>query len=134
MPESARVLILADDDCESALLGKRARGTESGKWDLLGGKVDEGETPKQAAIRELREEGGIFVEDLIEIDPYINIDEDAALEWINYCFVLLLGRHVPIKRNREHVHIKWFTRADWEKLENKLAFNQWLVFKQYFGL
>lgn len=64
MPESARVLILADDDCESALL----------------------------------------------------------------------GRHVPIKRNREHVHIKWFTRADWEKLENKLAFNQWLVFKQYFGL
>lgn len=38
------------------LLGKRK---DSGAWGLAGGSIEEGETPKEAAIRELREEFGI---------------------------------------------------------------------------
>ena len=32
---------------------------ESGHWDFPKGKIEEGETPEQAALRELKEETGI---------------------------------------------------------------------------
>lgn len=34
-------------------------------WELPGGMIDVGETPRQAAVRELREESGHEVEDLV---------------------------------------------------------------------
>ena len=43
------------------LLTRRASGLRShaGQWALPGGRMDEGETPEQAALRELREEVGL---------------------------------------------------------------------------
>ena len=41
------------------LLGMKKRGFGSGKWNGFGGKVEEGETIKQATLRELDEEVGI---------------------------------------------------------------------------
>lgn len=34
------------------------------RWELPGGMIDPGETPRRAAVRELREESGYHVEDL----------------------------------------------------------------------
>ena len=36
-----------------------------GKWDLPKGKIDQGETPPQAAIREVKEETGLSMVELI---------------------------------------------------------------------
>ncbi|RPD56952.1 NUDIX-domain-containing protein [Lentinus tigrinus ALCF2SS1-7] len=41
------------------LLGYKKRGFGTGLWNGFGGKVDPGETPLQAAVRELEEEAGI---------------------------------------------------------------------------
>lgn len=43
------------------LLAMKKRGFGTGKWNGLGGKVEEGETIEQAAIRESREEAGITI-------------------------------------------------------------------------
>ncbi|MFN4148633.1 MAG: Nudix family hydrolase [Rhodocyclaceae bacterium] len=56
----AAAVILRDDG--AFLLGRRAPGTfYSGYWEFPGGKVEPGETPGAALVRELREELGIEV-------------------------------------------------------------------------
>jgi 8-oxo-dGTP diphosphatase len=50
--------VYAERDGEILLL-KRAGGELSGAWYLPGGAVDEGETPEEAARRELFEEAGL---------------------------------------------------------------------------
>ena len=44
------------------LLVKRGRPPFAGLWSLPGGKVEDGETPRQTACRELKEETGIEAE------------------------------------------------------------------------
>jgi 8-oxo-dGTP diphosphatase len=59
----------ADDGGTEFLLGRRAPGSfYEGFWEFPGGKVEPGETPHAAAIRELREELGIEV---LRADPWL---------------------------------------------------------------
>jgi 8-oxo-dGTP diphosphatase/2-hydroxy-dATP diphosphatase len=46
------------------LLGMKKRGFGAGRWNGFGGKIEEGETIEQAAIRELREEAGLEAEEM----------------------------------------------------------------------
>ena len=47
------------DDRGRVLLARRANDPGKGKWDLLGGFMDEGERPVETLRRELREEIGV---------------------------------------------------------------------------
>ena len=55
------------------LLTQRKRGSHlEGMWEFPGGKVEEGEDPKDALARELREEIGVDVDvgDIVEVTFY----------------------------------------------------------------
>ncbi len=45
------------------LLGLKKTGLGEGKWNAFGGKVEPGETPEAAAVREFEEECGVVVKD-----------------------------------------------------------------------
>lgn len=53
---------LVDRDGRLLVQQRPATGSMPGLWEFPGGKVDPGETPEQALIRELDEELGICVE------------------------------------------------------------------------
>jgi len=65
---------------------KKENDMPHGKWNGLGGKLEPGETPEECAIREIHEESGLHVSDLvfkglITFPGFAN-DED----WYTYIF------------------------------------------------
>ncbi|KKS04710.1 MAG: hypothetical protein UU82_C0010G0004 [Candidatus Nomurabacteria bacterium GW2011_GWC2_41_8] len=48
------------------LLGMKKRGFATGTWNGFGGKVNEGENIRESAIRELKEEAMIEVEEIVK--------------------------------------------------------------------
>jgi 8-oxo-dGTP diphosphatase len=57
-PNAASVALI---DRDKVLLIQRARKPYFGMWSLPGGRLEPGETPEQAAEREIREEVGLSV-------------------------------------------------------------------------
>jgi 8-oxo-dGTP pyrophosphatase MutT (NUDIX family) len=55
---SRRTLVIVHDDAR-VLLGLKKRGFAVGRWNGFGGKIEDGESPLDAARRELREECGL---------------------------------------------------------------------------
>ncbi len=59
--EANRVfLAFVDTDKQTVVIARRAEGTNNaGQYGLIGGKIDSGESPSNAAVRELFEETGL---------------------------------------------------------------------------
>ena len=94
------------------LLGRRAhfRATYANCWDVIGGKVEAGETPEQALIRELGEEIAITPLNPVFFDRLEDRQINPAIP-PTYLFFRVedwTGGE-PVINNHEHSHLEWFT-------------------------
>ena len=98
---------------DAILLLKRAEHLDHapGLWDPCSGRVERGETPKQAVMREAQEETGLNVEPLRVIDTFRFLRGAAQEECIGITF-LCRADEGEIILSEEH------TEAQWVKLDN----------------
>lgn len=101
---SKKELLLLSTDDRSI---KTADGKYNGKfWQLVGGKIEEGETPIQAAKRELFEETGLSEDDVtfgnVVWKGELNLNMKGSMTHINQCFIYA-------KTNKENVTLKNLT-------------------------
>ncbi len=81
-------------------------------WGLPGGKLEEGETPRQASIREIHEEVGITLDDqnLLDVTPlYIR---RPNIDFVYYLFHYKFDEIPNVTLNDEHCDYCWVTLKD----------------------
>jgi 8-oxo-dGTP diphosphatase len=85
------VVAVALIDAEGRILLQRRRlgGEHGGLWEFPGGKVEAGETPQSAALREIEEELGVRIEPA-ELVPVSFASDAAAPPPPRQAYVILL--------------------------------------------
>jgi len=97
------------------LVGQRAaHKSQGGKWEFIGGKIEPGETPKQALARECREELALEIENERIIDSVVHDYPDMT---IRLTLISCTPRPGSEPVAFEHQQIRWVTRAEMETLD-----------------
>jgi 8-oxo-dGTP diphosphatase len=79
MPTAISIAVVELDGC--FLVGQRPPAAPlAGLWEFPGGKLEPGETPEQAAVRECLEETGILVEPLFRYPPKTHSYDHGEVE------------------------------------------------------
>jgi mutator protein MutT len=111
MSDVRRTLLFPIKDGE-ILLAMKKRGFGAGRWNGVGGKLDEGETIEQALVRESQEEIGITptkYTKVAELDFYGGSTDEA---WNMYVHAYLCTEWQGTPEESEEMAPKWFSIAD----------------------
>jgi 8-oxo-dGTP diphosphatase len=122
MKETTLCLCIRDGE---VLLAMKKRGFGMGKWNGPGGKIDAGETPEEAMVREAREELSIeiAVPDLKKV-AVINFYFDGEHKVHCHVFVCRLWNGEP--QETEEMKPQWFALDKLPYSEMWIADSKWI--------
>ena len=84
-----------------------------GKWEFPGGKVEPGENPAAAIIREIREELGCTLTVTRALPPFIHDYKTVVIEMLP--FICALPPDSPAPHPHEHTALAWRPPRDAER-------------------
>ena len=79
-----------------------------GLWELPGGKVEQGETPRQTAIIEVKEEAGLDIKLKTNLGPH----HDNKKKKTYHAYIAVPKKGQRVKLSEEHSAHKWVTAAE----------------------
>ncbi|MCH7568695.1 MAG: NUDIX domain-containing protein [Nanoarchaeota archaeon] len=91
-----------------------------GKWNGVGGFLDEDKSVEEKVLEELKEELDIDKEVVKEIkvrDSYELFDEEIDRTWIIFPVLAELSEKPEIKLDREHTEYKWIRPSEIEEFD-----------------
>jgi 8-oxo-dGTP diphosphatase len=109
--------VLARDGEGRHLLIRRSASSQGnpGKWDLPGGKVDEGESVWEALAREVAEECGIA----IELEGLVGAAQSDAPDGRRIIYLVIDARALSadVLLSEEHDAFQWVSRAELPEID-----------------
>ena len=87
-------------------------------WDFLGGQIEEGETPAECIIREIKEEINL------ELKDFHYLMTENFPDRIEYVFYKRINLDISEIVLTEGQKIQWFTKEELEQMETVLGVNK----------
>lgn len=127
MKKVVRAIIVNEQG--KALLGKRARGISTGMYTIIGGKLDEGEDPKEGVKREVKEEIGL---DFEPNDLFLELEQEDDIfgKWKVFYFTGNVYGEIKLKEDE----ISEIIYVSAEELDSRqdIAFDHNKILKDFF--
>lgn len=91
------------------LLGRKRHGMGDGKWNGFGGKIEAGETMRECAARELREECGLTVRpEALELAADLYFEQPSDRTWSHAGIVYFARAWEGEPRTSDEMEPRWF--------------------------
>lgn len=126
MIQGVQVILINNDS--KLLIAKRARFRQDGsirigadRWNFIGGKLEKNELPFQAAIREVKEEAGIVLNNLKKLSEKINPWDPEYDPFYAYLFVASIKDN-QVKLDEEHTAYEFVSIEELDQY-NLLGYN-----------
>ena len=105
---------IIDQDKNKVLAGKRnADRLVGGMWEFPGGKIEKGETPQEAAKRELKEEFHGEVQIGPQLGETVSYEYDFGIVKLTVFFAKLLTNNFDLVA---HSEVEWLSADEVQKL------------------
>lgn len=82
-------------------------------WEFPGGKIEQGETPEQSLMREIKEELGCTVQVQEMIEDVVHEYPAVIVQLLTYRTKIIEGT----PQAKEHAELKWVSPSELERLE-----------------
>ncbi len=116
MEERHVVTCFLEHGAKIAFLRRSGRvGTYKGRWAGVSGYIEEGNTPYQQALEEIKEEAGLSEEDVElvkEGEPLEIVDEELGRKWVVHPFRFRVKTAEKISIDWEHTELRWIDPDD----------------------
>ncbi|MDE1865963.1 MAG: 8-oxo-dGTP diphosphatase [Candidatus Micrarchaeota archaeon] len=102
-------------DDERVLLAMKKKGFGAGKWNGVGGKINSGETPEEAVIRETGEEVKVkplSIAKVADIRFYFHNEADASDREGHHVAVYTCNKWDGVPRESDEMKPQWFKRTE----------------------
>ena len=115
--EAAGCMVQRASDGKVLFLRRSKKETSKhGMYEFPGGKLEEGETAKEAALIETKEEAGLDVKIIRQLNSHV----DHTMKKVYHCFLAVPKRGAQVNLSEEHDDYKWCSlNKKWPK--NKLS-------------
>ncbi len=97
-------------DQQHRILLVRRNTTEDFRWEIPGGKVEPGESPSDAAVREMHEELGLSVQIVRELGQQLFREKDRLIRYHWFGAMIVHGR--PTAREPAHDSVRFLDLGD----------------------
>ncbi len=102
-----------NDEIEFLIIKRKGNDTFGGVWQMVTGRIDDGEKAYETALREVKEETGCKAEGLWVV-PNINFfyapDKDRVISIP--VFLIKINSNQTVKLSEEHTEYKWVNSED----------------------
>lgn len=105
---TADCVVITKEEVPRILLIERGDNPYKGCWALPGGFMEIDETTEQCALRELNEETGLMIKNVVQIGAYSTVDRDPRGRTITVAYLARIDTVQPVTGLDDAAKAQWF--------------------------